>query len=157
MRQKHILCCNAITDSLPAIGCDLVYEVAPTRNRSDKGHKKSTNFGTGICRCILHKGGRSYIADTGICMLREIDLSRANVTLVAGFHGVREWHDRTTAALYFLTNLTLSQYPRFFLFPDTVRGRAGQLLPRCVQRKARVSNASASTDGPAGMRLEAYA
>ena len=61
---------------------------------------------------------RLFVADTGNCVLREIDLTRGSVSTVAGAQGICQRSDGTRGGLAYPTNLTYSAFPGFFLFLD---------------------------------------
>lgn len=71
---------------------------------------------------VVYYNQRLFVADTGNCVLREVDLVRGGLATVAGMIGVCERLDDriggTVAGLVYPTNLTLTVYPGVFLFSD---------------------------------------
>lgn len=61
---------------------------------------------------------RIYIADTGNCVIREVDPVRGRVSTVAGSPGICQRADGVRGGLAYPSNLTHSAYPGFFLFLD---------------------------------------
>ena len=61
---------------------------------------------------------RLYIADTGNCVIREVDLTRSVVGTVSGLPGTCQRADGTLATLVYPTSLVYTPYPGFFLFVD---------------------------------------
>lgn len=62
---------------------------------------------------------RLYIADTGNCVIREVDLIRGVVGTVSGLPGTCQRADGTNqATLVYPTNLIYTPYDGFFLFTD---------------------------------------
>lgn len=70
---------------------------------------------------VVFYAQRLYVADTGNCVLREVDLVRQMVSTVAGVAGACEQQDGATPALSYPSNLTLTPYPGFFLFLDQAK------------------------------------
>ena len=71
---------------------------------------------------VVYYNQRLFVADTGNCVLREVDLVRGGLATVAGMIGVCERLDDriggTVAGLVYPTNLTWTSFPGFFLFLD---------------------------------------
>lgn len=61
---------------------------------------------------------RLYIADTGNCVIREVDLVRSVIGTVSGLHGTCQRADGVLATLVYPTSLVYTPYPGFFLFAD---------------------------------------
>ena len=71
---------------------------------------------------VVFYNQRLFVADTGNCVLREVDLARSALSTVAGKPGVCERLDGglngAAAGVMYPSNLTLTAYPGFFLFMD---------------------------------------
>jgi hypothetical protein len=84
---------------------------------------------------------RLYIADTGNCVIREVDLIRGTVRTVTGTQGLCERVDGTgnEAALVFPTNLINTPYDGFFLFVDKYTNEATAVIRQFHALTARLS------------------
>ena len=71
---------------------------------------------------LVYYNQRLFVADTGNCVLREVDLVRLVISTVAGKQEVCERLDGglggVVSGLMYPSNLTLTSYPGFFLFLD---------------------------------------
>ena len=90
---------------------------SPLAGRSKRGYADGPLLSSafnGPSSLVLYQS-RLYVADTGNCLLREVDLARGAVSTVAG-SGACVRSD--LGGLAYPSNLTYSAYPGFFLFLD---------------------------------------
>jgi hypothetical protein len=122
--NAYVIQCGTNFISMAPAGGGMLKVVAGQSNRGYQDGDLLSGRMSSPSSVVYYKN-RLFVADTGNCVLREVDLIRGRMSTVAGLKGVCERMDGgvlgARAGLVYPTNLTLTSAPGFFLFTDQGR------------------------------------
>ena len=136
----YLILCDTHFISYAQLGSSLLHPLAGSVRAGYLDDSLRASLFNEPSSLVLHDS-RLYVADTGNCVIRELDLLRDTVYTVAGTAGLCQRIDDIlqVGALVYPTNLTYTQFDGFFLFVDKYKTNSVAFIrqfhvPTCTVR-----------------------